>query len=62
MSLVYEQRQGTSEASSGDSERRYLVGDVINSAKSALSATGSTTPVATGANQLAVAVGIVHTF
>ncbi|MCG5072139.1 porin [Paraburkholderia tagetis] len=35
---------------------------VINSSKSALSATGSTTPVATGANQLAIAVGIVHMF
>ncbi|SIT46492.1 Porin Gram-negative type [Paraburkholderia ribeironis] len=35
---------------------------VINSSKSALSATGSTTPVAKGANQLAVAVGIAHTF
>ena len=35
---------------------------VMNSANPALSATGSTTPVATGANQLAVAVGIVHTF
>ncbi|KWF32961.1 porin [Burkholderia diffusa] len=35
---------------------------VINSSKAALSATGSTTTVATGANQLAVAVGIVHNF
>lgn len=148
LTLVYEQRQGTSVASSGDSERRYLAGGswtigkatlyagyelllndvtatlaasppqtmafgglrykitpalqvsaasyyhafrtasahaissgvnadyllskrttlyadvtyVINSAKSALSANGSTTTVATGANQLAVAVGIVHSF
>ncbi|WP_279388589.1 porin [Paraburkholderia sp. BL9I2N2] len=148
LTLVYEQRQGTSVASSGDSERRYLAGGswaignatlyagyevllndiaatlaasppqtmafgglrykitpafhvsaasyyhafrkvsahaissgvnadyllskrttlytdvtyVINSAKSALSATGSTTSVATGANQLAVVVGIVHAF
>ncbi|MFM0226609.1 porin [Paraburkholderia dipogonis] len=148
LSLVYEQRQGTTVASSGNSERRYLAGGswtigdatmyagyelllndivatlaasppqtmafgglrykitptfqvsaasyyhafrttsahavssgvnadyllskrtmlytdityVINSAKSALSATGSTTPVATGANQLAVVVGIVHSF
>lgn len=47
------------------SKRTALYTDVtyvINSAKSALSATGSTTPVATGANQLAVAIGIVHTF
>lgn len=35
---------------------------VINSSKSAMSATGSTTPVATGANQFAVAIGIVHNF
>jgi len=35
---------------------------VVNSAKAALSATGSTTPVATGTNQLAVVVGIVHRF
>ncbi|GAB3626197.1 porin [Pandoraea terrae] len=35
---------------------------VINSAKSTLSATGSTTPVATGANQLAVVAGIVQKF
>jgi predicted porin len=148
LTLVYEQRQGTSIASSGDSERRYLAGGsyvigkatlyagyelllndinatltasppqtiafggirykvtpalevsaasyyhayrtvsahaissgvnadyslskrttlytdityVINSARSALSATGSTTTVATGANQLAVAVGIAHKF
>ncbi|NML99123.1 porin [Paraburkholderia sp. RP-4-7] len=47
------------------SKRTALYTDVtyvINSAKAALSATGSTTPVATGANQLAVAIGIVHTF
>ncbi|SEA68081.1 porin [Paraburkholderia sartisoli] len=47
------------------SKRTALYTDVtyvINSARSALSATGSTTPVATGANQLAVAIGIVHTF
>jgi predicted porin len=47
------------------SKRTALYTDVtyvINSSKSALSATGSTTPVATGANQLAVAIGIVHTF
>lgn len=47
------------------SKRTTLYTDVtyvINSAKSALSATGSTTPVATGANQFAVAVGIVHSF
>ncbi len=148
LTLVYEQRQGTSVASSGDSERRYLAGGswvigkatlyagyelllnditatlaasppqtmafgglrykitpafqvsaasyyhafrtasahaissgvnadywvskrtmlytdatyVINSAKSALSATGATTPVATGANQFAVAIGVVHMF
>jgi predicted porin len=148
LTLVYEQRQGTTVASSGDSERRYLAGGswalgnatlyagyelllndvaatlaasppqtmafgglrykitpafqvsaasyyhsfrtvsahalssgvnadyllskrttlytdvtyVINSAKSALSATGSTTTVATGANQLAVVVGLVHSF
>lgn len=148
LTFVYEQRQGTTGASSGDSERRYLAGGswaignatlyagyelllndvaatlaasppqtmafgglrykitpafqvsaasyyhafrtvsahavssgvnadyllskrttlytdityVINSAKSALSATGSTTVVATGANQLAIVVGIVHTF
>jgi predicted porin len=148
LTFVYEQRQGTSVASSGDSERRYLAGGswtignatlyagyelllndiaatfaasppqtmafgglrykitpafqvsagsyyhafrtvsahaissgvnadyllskrttlytdvtyVINSTKSALSATGSTTPVATGANQLAVVVGIAHAF
>ncbi|MFM0721684.1 porin [Paraburkholderia strydomiana] len=35
---------------------------VINSAKSSLSATASSPTVATGANQLAVAVGIVHLF
>ncbi|MCX4151550.1 MULTISPECIES: porin [Paraburkholderia] len=47
------------------SKRTALYTDVtyvINSSKSALSATGSTTPVATGANQLAIALGIVHTF
>jgi predicted porin len=47
------------------SKRTILYTDltyVINSAKSALSATGSTTPVATGANQFAVAIGIVHSF
>jgi predicted porin len=35
---------------------------VINSSKAALSVTGSTTTVATGANQLGVAVGVLHTF
>lgn len=35
---------------------------VVNSSKAALSATGSTTTVATGANQFAIAVGIVHNF
>ena len=47
------------------SKRTALYTDVtyvINSSKSALSATGSTTPVATGANQLAIAIGLVHTF
>ncbi len=47
------------------SKRTTLYTDVtyvINSSKSALSATGSTTPVATGANQLAVVIGIAHTF
>ncbi|MGF6598389.1 putative porin [Paraburkholderia sp. GAS448] len=47
------------------SKRTALYTDVtyvINSARAALSATGSTTPVATGANQLAIAIGIVHTF
>ncbi|SOE87835.1 Outer membrane protein (porin) [Burkholderia sp. YR290] len=47
------------------SKRTALYTDVtyvINSSRSALSATGSTTPVATGSNQLAFAIGIVHTF
>ncbi|MEX3933705.1 porin [Paraburkholderia phymatum] len=47
------------------SKRTVLYTDVtyvINSSKSALSATGSTTTVATGANQLAVAIGIAHLF
>jgi predicted porin len=47
------------------SKRTALYTDVtyvINSSKSALSATGSTTPVETGSNQLAIAIGLVHTF
>ncbi|SIT36946.1 Porin Gram-negative type [Paraburkholderia piptadeniae] len=47
------------------SKRTVLYTDVtyvINSSKSALSATGSTTTVATGANQMAVAIGIAHLF
>lgn len=47
------------------SKRTSLYTDVtyvINSAKSAVSATESTGVVATGANQLTVVVGIVHVF
>jgi predicted porin len=47
------------------SKRTYLytnVTYVINSSKSALSATGLPMSVVTGANQLGIAIGIVHTF
>jgi predicted porin len=47
------------------SKRTALYTDVtyvINSSRSALSVTGSTTPVATGANQLGVAIGVLHKF
>jgi predicted porin len=47
------------------SKRTALYTDVtyvINSSRSGLSVTGSTTPVATGANQLGVAVGVLHKF
>jgi predicted porin len=47
------------------SKRTALYTDVtyvMNSSKAALSATGSTTAVATGANQLAVVIGVVHKF